>query len=114
MQLSVRVSKVVKSMLSYLHRIELRRPAGKGWVRGVYFGRLLLFLVSVAVLSPHVGFAQGEPDEDGGPLLFSVFPTAGQQGSTIKAEARGIRLDGAYSVWFDGGRFEGRILRRCK
>ena len=43
-------------------------------------------------------------------MLFSVFPTMGRQGSTVKAEARGIRLDGAYTVWFDGGGFKGRIL----
>src|SRR5437667_11612690 len=97
-------------MMSYLHRIELRRLAGWGSVPGANLGRLLLFLVSVAVFSPRVGFAQGEPEEDGGPLLFSVFPTTGRQGSTISAEARGIRLDGAYRVWFAGGRFTGRIL----
>ena len=44
------------------------------------------------------------------PMLFSVFPLTGQQGSTVKAELRGVRLDGAYGVWFDRSGFRGRVL----
>jgi hypothetical protein len=71
---------------------------------------MFLLLASVAAFSPCDAFAQAEPDEDGGPLLFSVFPTTGQPGSTVEAVARGVRLDGARTVWFDGGGFKSRIL----
>lgn len=70
---------------------------------------MFFVLTSISVLLPCQSFAQVEPD-DSGPLMFSVFPTMGQQGSSVKAEARGVRLDGTHAVWIDGGGFEGRIL----
>ena len=100
----------ITSVVNYLHRIALLRSPNCGSARDGFLTGLPFFLLLVVVLSPCDGFAQGEPEEDGGPLLFSVFPTMGRQGSTVKAEARGIRLDGAYTVWFDGGGFKGRIL----
>jgi hypothetical protein len=35
------------------------------------------------------------------PQVSSVFPSGGQQGSTVKTEIRGQNLKGAYAVWFD-------------
>ncbi len=71
----------------------------------------LLVLLSLAAFTPDLGFAQGEVEDDGGPMLFSVFPSTAQPGSTLQAEARGPRLDGAYAVWFDDDAdFSGRIL----
>src|SRR5262245_56257670 len=69
-----------------------------------------LLLTSIGFFSPCSSFAQVEPEEEGRPLMFSVFPTIGQQGSTVKVEARGVRIDGAYAVWFDGGGLQSRIL----
>jgi hypothetical protein len=71
---------------------------------------LLLLALLAAVIVPVASFAQGEPEQDGGPLLLSVFPALAQPGRTVKAEARGVRLDGVYAVWSEGGRFRGRIL----
>ena len=71
---------------------------------------LLLSLLFVTTLLPGYGFAQVEIEEDSGPLLFSVFPLTGQQGSTVNAELRGVRLDGTYGVWFDRSGFKGRVL----
>jgi hypothetical protein len=69
---------------------------------------LLLSLLLVMTILPLNGLAQA--DEDRGPMLFSVFPLTGRPGSTIKAELRGVRLDGAYAVWFDHSGFKGRVL----
>jgi hypothetical protein len=44
-------------------------------------------------------------------MLFSVFPTGGGQGTTVHAELRGLRLDGAYAVWFDSGALQGRLIK---
>jgi len=54
--------------------------------------------------------AQGESEDDRGPLLLSISPLAGQRGNTVSVEVRGNRLDGAYAVWIDGGSFKGRVL----
>jgi hypothetical protein len=110
MQMNTSLSKIVRSVVSYPQRNILRRSVECGSTRGVYLPGSLLFLLLVAVLLPRNGFAQAEPEEDGGPMLFSVFPTTGQPGRTVKAEARGIRLGGAYAVWFDDGGLKGRIL----
>ena len=53
----------------------------------------------LALYSPRMSSAQSDSDEDTAPMLFSVFPTGGEQGSTVQAELRGLRLDGAYAVW---------------
>lgn len=69
---------------------------------------LLLSLLFVTTLFPCNGIAQAE--EDRGPMLFSIFPLTGQLGRTVKVELRGVRLDGAYGVWFDRSEFKGRVL----
>ena len=77
--------------------------------RDKLFGLFLSLSVVLTLLSCS-GFAQAEGEEDRSPMLFSIFPLSGQQGTSIKAEVRGVRLDGAYAVWFDRGRFNGRVL----
>src|SRR5215510_16211278 len=52
---------------------------------GFCFVLTFLLLGWIGLLSPCASFAQVEPEEDGRPLMFSVFPTIGQQGSTAKA-----------------------------
>ena len=87
-----------------LNRWAPRRSMGGNLIRWV------LSLLFVTTLLPGYGFAQAEIEEDSGPLLFSVFPLTGQQGSTVNAELRGVRLDGTYGVWFDRSGFKGRVL----
>lgn len=65
----------------------------------------------LALYSPRMSSAQSHSGEDTAPMLFSVFPTGGGQGTTVHAELRGLRLDGAYAVWFDSGGLKGRLIK---
>ena len=95
--------------------VSWQQSALSGWIRhrsicGELFGSLLSLLF-ISILLSGYGFAQIEIEEDSGPMLFSVFPLTGQQGSTVNAELRGVRLDGTYAVWFDRSGFKGRVLK---
>jgi len=70
---------------------------------------LLLLLFGAVVLMPSQGFSQADP-EDNGPLLLSVFPLTVQQATSLKVEARGNRLDGAYAVWTGNSGITGQVL----
>jgi len=72
--------------------------------------------ISIAIFlilhSPSQSIAQSHPEEDNTLRLLSIFPTAGQRGTSVQAEIRGNRLDGAHTVWFDtSGSLAARLLR---
>jgi len=71
--------------------------------------QLLLCFVWTSAFVPSESFSQINP-QDNGPLLLSVSPLIAQRGKSLKVEARGNRLDGAYAVWLDDGGFAGRVL----
>lgn len=92
----------------------MRRRAAKLSARGrsterQYFAAILLFLLSI-IVSPSIGFSEDESQLTE-PKLLSVFPWGGQRGTTIKAEIRGNRLEGAYGVWFDSGNFKAQVIK---
>jgi hypothetical protein len=79
-------------------------------MRDKYFADVLLFLIFIVAILPVNSLAQGEPEEDAGPLLLSVSPLTAHKGVPLKLEVRGNRLDSAYAVWIDDNAFKGRIL----
>ena len=64
----------------------LPRLAHSESIRGVWLFGFLFTLLFATVLSPCGGFAQAESGDEDIPLLRSVFPLAGQRGSTFNAE----------------------------
>jgi hypothetical protein len=69
----------------------------------VCLSTLALFAASAVALFSQQG------EDDGSPKLLSVFPSAAQRGTTVKAEIRGNSLAGARAIWFEAG-LAGRIL----
>ena len=45
------------------------------------------------------------------PKLLSHFPIGGQQGTTFELEVSGKALQGAHTVWFEGGELSASILK---
>ncbi len=109
MDLMTAVSQLFLFVVNSWQRFVLSRWIRHRSICGELIG-LLLSLLFVTTLLPGNGFAQAETEEDRGPMLFSVFPLTGQQGNNIKAELRGVRLDGVYEVWFDRKGLKGRVL----
>lgn len=104
------VSKFVKPVVNTGERFAFGRWVYPGSIYCVDLIGWVISLLLVLTLLPCNGFAQAEVEDDRGPMLFSVFPLTGQLGSTVKAELRGVRLDGTYGVWFDRSGFRGRVL----
>ena len=109
MELMTAVSQLVLLVVNSWQRFVLSRWIRHRSICGELIG-LLLPLLFVTTILPGNGFAQAEAEEDRSPMLFSVFPLTGQQGNNIKAELRGVRLDGVYEVWFDRKGLKGRVL----
>ncbi|MBM3803720.1 MAG: hypothetical protein FJW26_15570 [Acidimicrobiia bacterium] len=61
----------------------------------------LAFVVAIVVLCFNLAYTQSSKKDSSDPEIMSVFPLAGQQGTTWTAEVRGRGLAGAYAVWFD-------------
>jgi len=94
-----------------LRTVMTQRPSQARWQQGLFCCVWFVWLLFLAAFTPTHGFAQGEPEDDGGPLLFSIFPSAGEPGKTVKVEVRGVRLDGVHAIWLDKGpAVNGRIL----
>ena len=72
-------------------------------------GFLSLCLLFFIAISPPAVLAEDEPDVTE-PKLLSVFPVAGQRGTTVEAEVRGNLLEGARALWFDAAGLKGRLL----
>jgi hypothetical protein len=87
-----------------------QRPNQAFWRWGGYCRVWFVWLLFWAAFTPPRGFAEGEPEDDGGPLLLSILPSAGEPGKTVKVEVRGVRLDGAHAIWLDKGPAKGRVL----
>lgn len=77
--------------------------------RACFFGAAciaLLFLVpSAGRLEAQASGDEATPE----PMLISVFPPGGQQGSGVELEIRGEALDGVYSLVFDSPGLEARV-----
>ncbi len=71
--------------------------------------RSRLLLLAVFAWS---GLCLSARDSEGpqAPRVTSVFPLGGQLGTRIEAEVRGLALDGAYAVWFDGAGLRADIV----
>jgi hypothetical protein len=71
----------------------------------------IVLAVSMVMLLPCAGFAQSEAEDDSGPVLLSVFPVGAQRGTTVQADIRGHRLDGATGVWCDKTGLKAQLVK---
>src|SRR5262245_29793307 len=90
-------------------RCPMCEPALCGFLRCAPLFGSLLFLLWVLALTPTEGYSQVEPEGDA-PLLLSISPLTGQPGNLLKVEARGNRLEGAYSVWSENSGITGKVV----
>lgn len=71
---------------------------GKGLVRKKGYAFLLLLVLAVSAAGLLAKDPMDRPSSD--PEVSSLFPLAGRPGTSVEAEIRGKRLEGAYAVWF--------------
>lgn len=68
-------------------------------------------IIAVACLAESVRLFAADEKPSTDPILNSIFPMAGQKGTTVQAEFRGTNLGGAYALWSDAGGISGEITR---
>src|SRR2546423_4862566 len=67
----------------------------------------LICLSAIALISGSAAEMSGTSD----PVVSSVFPSCGRQGTTVQGVIGGKFLDGSYALWFADKGLSGRILR---